>query len=626
MKAAPMKLKPLPGLKQRKHNLADVNHRTVELDYRKANAEARTIPATLSSETPVRRFFGNEVLQHKKGSVDLTRAADGLPLLFNHDAGNFLGVVRGVEVQDGKLRGELQFSENTRAQEVFNDVSSGLLRNMSIGYRIEDYEESDAGDITITRWSLYEASIAPIPADSTVGINRSNEAPTMTTQTIKDAVREAREAETARVAEIRQVFNVRWAEPRHVELRERMITEGATVDQARTELLNMIGMTAEPVNNAAPGEQARDDSDWATRMTDAVAARAGIIDDKEELAKIRDHNEFGGLTIVELARQYLMKCNARSSGPASRVISEALHTRAPGTVADFPSILADVAFKSLLKAYWGAPETWRTWASISAVQDFKVNNRVNLSEFDTLPVVAEGGTYTEGTFTDLSETIQLATYGKIYAITREALINDDLSAFTRIPTAMGLAAARTVGDLVYGVLFTNALLNQDATALFAAGHNNDVAALSGAPPDADTVQAGKVAMALQTGPKGDATLGIMPRYGICPVGLEGTFNTLMSAQYNPASTAGTLEPNVVQGLLTVVSDHRCDGNDAAMWYMAADPMQWDTVDVAFLNGNQTPYQERRQEDITNDNITYKVRLDAAAAAMDFRGLYRNAGA
>jgi hypothetical protein len=99
----------------------------------------------------------------------------------------------------------------------------------------------------------------------------------------------------------------------------------------------------------------------------------------------------------------------------------------------------------------------------------------------------------------------------------------------------------------------------------------------------------------------------------------------MAAQYNPASTAGTLEPNVVQGLLTVVSDHRLDTFNPLEWYMAAGQNAWDTVDVGFLNGNQTPYQERRQDDISNDNITYKVRIDAAAAAMDYRGLYRNSG-
>jgi HK97 family phage prohead protease len=603
-------------------------HREAALDYRKANVEARTVPATLSSETVVKRWFGNETLRHESGAVDLTRAADGLPLLFNHDSDKFIGAVRNVRVENGKLRGDLQFSENERAQEVFRDVTAGLLRNMSIGYRVEDYTEDASGNVEVTRWTLYEASIAPVPADNSVGVNRNeNQGAAVMQQRESETVIETREAEVQRIAEIHAVFATRWAEPKHIALREKMITEGATVDEARAELLDMIGLESATVGAAAPKEQrAADPHDMGTRMTEALAVRMGIETDKEIIQRTTKYNEFTGHSIVEMARAWLHAQGAQSGGNANAIIGRALTTRATQNTTDFPDILANVAFKSLLKAYWDAPETWRMWASVSSLQDFKLNNRVNLSEFDTLPVVAEGGTYTEGSFTDLKETIQLATYGMNYTITREALINDDVSAFTRIPTAMGLAAARTIGDLVYGVLTTNAAMGDTFTLFDAVNHKNDVAVgAGGAPPNADTVQAAKVAMALQQGPKGAATLGIRPEYLMCPVGLEGIANTLMAAQYNPASTAGTLEPNVVQGLLTVVSDHRLDTNDPDMWYVGAGPNAWDTVDVGFLNGNQTPYQERRQDDIGNDNITYKVRIDAAAAPMDWRGLYRNAG-
>lgn len=604
-------------LHSRDRDFEGIQTRSVELDTRLANAETRTVPATLSSEAPVPRWFGNEILRHDSDSVDLTRAADGLPLLWNHDSNVFIGAVRNITVEQGKLRGILHFSENSRADEVFKDVSQGLLRNMSIGYRIDEHKEDKDGNVEITRWSLHEASMAPVPADNSVGVNRKMKVEPMK----NDTVEETRKAEEERIAAIRGLFHQRWTEPKHVDLMNQMITEGATLEEARSELLDLIGIN-QPANRATPDAH-KPEGDFEERMKESLLVRSGIETDEKIIAHCRDHNEFGGMSLVELARAWLQKTGQNAKGSARDVVARTFSTRQQMTT-DFPDILADVAFKSLLKAYWDAPETWRVWASTSAVQDFKINHRVNLSEFDSLPVVAEGGTYTVGTFTDLKEPIQLATYGKNYVITRESLINDDVSAFTRIPTAMGLAAARTVGDLVYGVLTSNPLMNQDATNLFDPTHNNDVQA-GGSAPDADSVQAGKVAMALQQGPKGEATLGIMPRYGICPVALEGVFNTLMAAQYNPASTAGTLEPNVVQGLLTVVSDHRLDADDPAQWYMAAGQNAWDTVDVAFLNGNQAPFQERRQDDISNDNITYKVRIDAAAAPMDWRGLYRNSG-
>lgn len=436
----------------------------------------------------------------------------------------------------------------------------------------------------------------------------------------------ASEAEVTRIAGIREVFT-RYTEPKHIDAMSQLIGDGASVDEARKELLDLIGLNSAPAgaasSTAQPEFQRSTNEQRDDMMKESLAVRFGIETDPGAVERCKGNNEFAGLSIIEMGRRWLQLNGDRHTGSSREIADRILNYRATQDTTDFANILADVAHMSLLKAYWDAPETWRMWASTSSVQDFKLNNRVNLSEFDTLPVVQEGASYTEGSFTDSGETIQLATYGMNWSITREALINDSQSAFTRAPTAMGLSAARTVGNLVYGVLTTNPVMS-DASTLFSVAHGN-IAAAPGA-IDADSVQAAKVVMALQQGPKTEATLGIRPSYLVCPVGLEGTANTLMAAQYNPASTAGTLEPNVVQGLLSVVSDHRLDTDSATGWYVMANTTSWDTVDVAFLNGNQTPYQERRQQDISNDSITYKVRIDAAAAPMDWRGVYSNPGA
>ena len=614
-------------LRTRKADPEQVYTRDVTLDYRKADTESRVVPATLSSEQPVKRWFGNEILRHDSDSVDLARAADGLPLLFNHNTDSFIGAVRNVRVEAGTLKGDLHFSQNSRATEVWNDVKDGLLRNMSIGYKIEEAEEGKNGDITATRWQLAEASIAPVPADQSVGINRKEEKPVMSTENHNQAT-EAREAEQARIEGIRNVFTGgkrSYTDPKHVELMGQLIGDGASVDEARAQLLDMIGMTHTPVGTAQPDSQANQNRGGPSAqemIEEALGVRIGTITDEETVKRCQGNNEFAGMTLIEMARGWLRAGGHDWSGNPRQIAERAFSTRQDTT--DFPLILANVAEKSLLKAYWDAPETWRGWASVGNINDFKLNSRVNLSEFDTLPVVAEGGTYTEGTFTEVQETIQLATYGMNYSITREALINDDVSAFSRIPTAMGLAAARTVGDLAYSVLTSNPNMSDGFPLFDATNHNNNVT--PGGIIDMDSVQAAKVAMALQTGLKGLATLGIRAAKMVVPVGLEGVANELMSAQYNPASTAGTLSPNIVQGLLQVIADHRLDADtDPNAWYVMADQMAWDTVEVGFLNGNQSPYQERRQQDISNDNITYKVRIDAAAAPMDWRGMYRNGG-
>ena len=144
------------------------------LDLREANLESRTVPASLSSESPVDRFFGREILVHDSDAVDLSRAGDGLPLLWNHNTDEPIGVVERIKIKDGKLRGVLRFSNNKKAIEVFNDVRDGFLKNISIGYQVNKFEEqANSNDIRVTGWTLLESSVVTVPADASVGINRS---------------------------------------------------------------------------------------------------------------------------------------------------------------------------------------------------------------------------------------------------------------------------------------------------------------------------------------------------------------------------------------------------------------------------------------------------------------------
>ena len=107
--------------------------RRVDLDTRAVDTTARTVPASLSSETPVRRWFGAETLLHTDDAVNLERATTGLPLLFGHDQTLPIGLIEDVRLDGDRLRGTLRFSNNARAIEVFRDVADGFLKSMSIG-------------------------------------------------------------------------------------------------------------------------------------------------------------------------------------------------------------------------------------------------------------------------------------------------------------------------------------------------------------------------------------------------------------------------------------------------------------------------------------------------------------
>jgi HK97 family phage major capsid protein/HK97 family phage prohead protease len=136
--------------------------------------ESRTFEFPFSSEYPVARYFGNEVLSHETSAADLSRLNDGAPLLFNHNPDKVVGVVERAWINDKDKRGyaKVRFSRNAFAKEVLADVQDGILRGISFGYAIDKMEER-SGDYVATSWSPHEISVVSIPADPTIGIGRS---------------------------------------------------------------------------------------------------------------------------------------------------------------------------------------------------------------------------------------------------------------------------------------------------------------------------------------------------------------------------------------------------------------------------------------------------------------------
>lgn len=131
-------------------------------------------------------------------------------------------------------------------------------------------------------------------------------------------------------------------------------------------------------------------------------------------------------------------------------------------------------------------------------------------------------------------------------------------------------------------------------------------------------------MAVQKDSSGNATLNIRPAFVLVPFALEGTSKVIVSAQYDPDSSSKIQIPNKAQGIATVIADSRLDTASTSVWYMVANPTVFDTVLVAFLDGNQTPTLEQ-QAGWTVDGVDYKVRIDCAAKAASFRGMVKSSG-
>ena len=223
-----------------------------------SDTSERVYTFPFSSEQPVQRAFGDEVLSHDNGAVNLSRMNDGAPLLFNHDPNKVIGVVERSWVEGQRGYATVRFSRNSFAQEVMGDVQDGILRGVSVGYSIDAMNER--GDqFVATNWTPYEISVVSLPADPTVGIGRSLDAqpaasaaaktetpPTMETATPDLSVvrAEAAEAERSRIAGI----NALTEKHGMADLGRQMIESGRSLDEARAAVLDRLNVQQEPID------------------------------------------------------------------------------------------------------------------------------------------------------------------------------------------------------------------------------------------------------------------------------------------------------------------------------------------------------------------------------------------
>lgn len=380
-------------------------------------------------------------------------------------------------------------------------------------------------------------------------------------------------------------------------------------DMAKDKLLAALGRGTTPTDGPRKdaGAFADNGNIVGDGIRNAVASRIG-------LEKREKDNAYAGYTLSELARASLSERGVSIAGADRLQMVGMAFTHSSS---DFGHLLADVAHKSMLRGYEEAEETFQRWTTRGVLTDFKPNRRVDLSTFPSLPKVSEGSEYTYGSVGDRGEQIMLATYGKLMSITRQAIINDDLSALDRIPRLMGRAAIRTVGDLVYAVLTSNPQMS-DGSNLFSAAHKNQ---LSSGSLSIARLDEGKTKMATQK--DGDATLNIRPSYLLTPVALESTANAFVRGEFDPANPDARI-PNPVRDMVEVIADARLDDASATTTYMTAAPGAFDTVEVAYLDGNDTPFLEE-QQGFTVDGATFKVRMDAGVAPLSWRTMVKLPG-
>ena len=315
------------------------------------------------------------------------------------------------------------------------------------------------------------------------------------------------------------------------------------------------------------------------------------------------------------------------SGMYSRLLQEAASTT------DFPAIMANTLYKVMLKSYTEYPSTWTNVVSeTSNLKDFKEQTRTRFSESDNLLEVGEHGEYKDSSLQDEKVRYAPKKFGRMFGVSWEALINDDMAEIKKQPQRFGRAAARTIDYDIWNFIRGNPTI-YDGVALFSnASHANAPATMNVALSEA-ALQTAYNAMIGQTDLKGYPIRivpkflvcspqqeikvwkllnpGVLPTTGVAVDTLTGTTQAVQPTSRN--FFAGKLQPLFVPWL------------NASEWYLVADPAQYDTIEVGFLNGKKEPDLFVQDGNLgttfERDQIRYKVRIVWGKGLTDYRTWY-----
>lgn len=299
---------------------------------------------------------------------------------------------------------------------------------------------------------------------------------------------------------------------------------------------------------------------------------------------------------------------------------DAVKLRAAIDSTTFAELLGDAVSRVMVQEYNASGlDDWRRIVNIVPARDFRTQRRPRIGGYSNLPTVNQSAAYAAlSTPSDEEATYGIVKRGGVEEITLEAIKNDDVDLIRRVPVKLGRAAARTLYKFVFDFLATNPAI-YDTVPLFHATHANlGSAALAKA-----TLLAGRQAMMKQTEAGSGEQLDTPPRFLIVPPDLEDTAFEL-TATPNAGLFTPTSPDSVRRQTWEVISVK--NWTDANNWYMAADPKDIPSIEIAFLGGNEEPeifIQDSPNVGsmFTHDKITYKIRHVYGGAVIDYRGLY-----
>ena len=645
------------------------------------DTETRSFEIIAATEEPAQvydweRGVINEVLLMEGAQLPANNQMVMLDSHERYSTGSVIGSMRDIRKEAGKMAGRVYFSTVPEAEGAYTKAREGHLTDFSIGYRVLEAIWIPQGKTSVisgrkyegplqvsTRWVPREVSIVAIGADQNAKARSDIQTKQVATKEeykmdpiirrMLEAKGLSKEATDEEAVAFLSTLDVKREEPKDKakpaptedeiakirreaseELRKRyddiealcahsgmpemartFIKENKTIDEARQAVLDeMIKRAKNPGTRGV--EMIADEKDkFRAAAQDSLILRAGLKIEKPALGAM----DLRGHSLVEIARECLQRSGQNHRGLPMEMVGRAM------TTSDFPYILANVANKSMMEGYEGAQETWPLWCGIGSVSDFKTSYDHALSELSDLDEIPESAEYKYGKYTERRESYAIATYGKLFAITRQMIINDDLGAIAEMPAKRGEAAARKVGDVAYAVITGNGNMG-DGYAIFSNTYHANDEETSGVLGAVSTTSlaAAILAMGTQKDLQGLRRLNIRPNFWLGPKALEGTAEVFFrSERFNDSNAAATQVNPYSGSYFTRVYEARLDDDSATAWYLVGPKGSF--IKVVFLNGVQEPFMETKAG-WSVDGVEYKVRIDVGAYAKDYRTAFRNEGA
>jgi hypothetical protein len=617
--------------RRRSPDATDFFTRRATLRASSFDPETGTFSAVIATETPVTRrdpIEGDylEILSLKPSAVRLDRLKSGAsPVLDSHRAGSMkdqIGNVTSARIEAGQLIADARLSPRDDVKPVAADLAAGTPPNVSLGYRVYASSESRAADggliITRTDWEPFEMSFVPIPADPNTHV-RNQKGTTMPTSNTNNAETAGETIITRAMsdAQLHEAYEMTVRNGLPMDFARQHINAGVTLEAYRGLVLEKRAANANRISINSRSDSTFDNPDFLARSIEG-ALFARMTGTRPEGAA----SEFMGRTLLDMGALMLEQRGERPNWKNRERLATQILTRGGDlSTSDFPNLLQSTGNRVLQNAYQVAQTPLMQLAKRRDAVDFRALSTIKLSEMPRLSQVKEGGEVTRGARSESVESFKLGTYAKIFSLTRQAFINDDLGAFADSNAAFGRAAAQTEADLLVGLLTANAgngVNLADGSPLYGTGATRGNKSATGDAITIASLNAARAALRLTKDIDGKTPINVTPKHLVVGPAKETEAEQFLSTTLYPNQNSSV---NPFAGKILVSVDPRLTGN---AWRLFADPAEVATIMVAFLNGAEGPIVETQ---LGWEVLGLEVRavLDFGCGVNDFRGTYLNPG-